>query len=94
MAQLRVFALNGGKVTGNDIRVSRNRDEQQQDLARLQGGLEKYNRYAKKQMDEVVKNKHDWSIFDKKLREAAELYTKRTGTSILMKACGRIPRIV
>ncbi len=94
MAQLRVFALNGGKVTGNDIRVSRNRDEQQQDLARLQGGLEKYNRYAKKQMDEVVKNKHDWSIFDKKLREAAELYTKRTGTSILMKACGRILTIV
>ena len=52
MAMLRVYVKNGNKVKAEHIRVSRSRADRKRDFEARREGLEKYNRYAEKQINE------------------------------------------
>ena len=90
MAMLRVFEENGGKVTAEHIRISRDKSERRKDFNALKNGLEIYNKYAEKQVKSVFGGKHDWSIFEGDKTPAAFTFGKITGTTILLKACARL----
>ena len=56
-----VYTKNGGKVRGENVRIrvnSKSRSGFSED------GYTIYRDYANKQADEVLKAKHDWSIFE------------------------------
>ena len=90
MAMLRVFEENGGKVTAEHIRISRDKSERRKDFNALKNGLEIYNKYAEEQVRSVFGGKHDWSIFKSNSTPTAFTYGKLTGTTILLKACARL----
>lgn len=90
MAMLRIFEENGGKVTAEYIRISRNKSDRSKDFNALKNGLEIYNQYAEKQVRSVFGGKHDWSIFEGDSTPAAFTYGKLTGTTILLKACAKL----
>ena len=90
MAMLRVFEENGGRVTAEHIRISRDKSERSKDFNTLRNGLEIYNKYAKDQVRSVFGSKHDWSIFEKDHAPSAFTYGKLTGTTILLKACAKL----
>ena len=61
MTMLVVYTKNGGKVRGENVRIrvnSKSRSGFSED------GYAIYRDYANKQADEVLKAKHDWSIFE------------------------------
>ena len=61
MTMLVVYKKNGGKLSGKDIRIrinSKARTDFKED------GYALYRDYAIKQADNVLKEKHDWSIFE------------------------------
>ena len=90
MAMLRVFEENGGKITSEYIRISRDKSDRRKDFDALKNGLEIYNKYAEEQVRSVFGGKHDWSIFEGDNTPAAFTYGKLTGTTILLKACARL----
>lgn len=90
MAMLRVFTENGGKVTAEQIRISRCKNDRSKDFCALKKGLEIYNKYAEAQVKSVFGGKHDWSFFEKSSTPAAFSYGKLTGTTILLKACAKL----
>ena len=90
MAMLRVFEENGGKITSEYIRISRDKSDRRKDFDALKNGLEIYNKYAEEQVRSVFGGKHDWSIFEGANTPAAFTYGKLTGTTILLKACARL----
>ena len=90
MAMLRIFAENGGKVTAEHIRVSRNRKERAKDHNALKNGLETYNKYAEAQIKEAFGGYHDWSVFENEHTSAGLTYGKLTGTAVLLKACAKL----
>ena len=90
MAMLRVFTENGGKVTAEQIRISRSKNDRSKDFCALKNGLEIYNKYAEAQVKSVFGGKHDWSFFEKSSTPAAFSYGKLTGTTILLKACAKL----
>lgn len=90
MAMVRVYVLNGGKIEAKDIRVSRNKEERKNDLALLEGGLEKYRAYADRQVEKAFGRKHDWSIFEKRLEAVGPRCGEITGTTVLLKACAAL----
>ena len=90
MAMLRVFTENGGKVTAEQIRISRSKTDRSKDFCALKNGLEIYNKYAEAQVKSVFGGKHDWSFFEKSSTPAAFSYGKLTGTTILLKACAKL----
>lgn len=61
MTMLVVYSKNGGRVCGEDVRVRVNDDPPSRFN---EDGYALYRDYANKQADEVLKVKHDWSIFD------------------------------
>ena len=61
MTMLVVYAKNGGKVRGEDVRIRINSEAR---AGFREDGYTIYRDYANKQADEVLKTKHDWSIFD------------------------------
>ena len=61
MTMLLVYTRNGGKVCGDDVRIRVN-DKARADFA--EDGYAMYRDYANKQADEVLKARHDWSIFE------------------------------
>jgi hypothetical protein len=93
MAMLRIFKENGGKVTAEHIRISRNKSDRKKDFNALKNGLEIYNKYAEKQVKSVYGGKHDWSIFEGDNTPAAFSYGKLTGTTILLKACAKLKAV-
>lgn len=93
MAMLRIFEENGGKVTAEHIRISRNKSDRKKDFNALKNGLEIYNKYAEKQVKSVFGGKHDWSIFEGDNTPAAFSYGKLTGTTILLKACAKLKAV-
>ena len=93
MAMLRVFEENGGKVTAEHIRISRNKSERRKDFNALKNGLDTYNKYAEEQVRSVFGGKHDWSIFEGDNTPAAFNYGKLTGTTILLKACAKLKAV-
>ena len=80
---LRIYYKNGGKVTVDDIRVSRIKAHRTKDFNELKNGFELYNIYAKKQIKTVLENKHDWSIFENNDAFDGITNGKSTGTSVL-----------
>ena len=62
MAMLRVFEENGGKVTAEHIRISRDKSERRKDFNALKNGLEIYNKYAEEHLRSVYGGKNVWSI--------------------------------
>ncbi len=52
----------------------------------LEFGFAKYRSYAVKQVDAFLKERFDWSLYDKPLFRSAKL----DGTSLLLKACGQL----
>ena len=93
IAMLRIFEKNGGKVTAEHIRISRNKSDRKKDFNALKNGLEIYNKYAEKQVKSVFGGKHDWSIFEGDNTPAAFSYGKLTGTTILLKACAKLKAV-
>ena len=93
IAMLRIFEENGGKVTAEHIRISRNKSDRKKDFNALKNGLEIYNKYAEKQVKSVFGGKHDWSIFEGDNTPAAFSYGKLTGTTILLKACAKLKAV-
>ena len=61
MTMLVVYTKNGGKVHGEDVRVRVNSEARN---GFKEDGYAIYRDYAIKQADEVLKVKHDWSIFE------------------------------
>ena len=61
MTMLVVYKKNGGKVRGENVRVRVNSEAR---TGFREDGYATYRDYANKQADEVLKAKHDWSIFE------------------------------
>ena len=61
MTMLVVYKKNGGKVHGEDVRIRVNSESR---TGFREDGYATYRDYANKQADEVLKAKHDWSIFE------------------------------
>ena len=61
MTMLVVYTKNGGKVRGEDVRIRVNSEAR---TGFREDGYATYRDYANKQADEVLKAKHDWSIFE------------------------------
>ena len=93
MAMLRVFEENGGIVTAEHIRISRDKSARKRDFNALKNGLEIYNKYAEEQVRSVFGGKHDWSVFEDNSAPTAFTYGKLTGTTILLKACARLKAV-
>ena len=94
MAMLRIYDKNGGKVTADDIRVSRSKADRTKDFNDLKNGFELYNSYAEKQIKTVLENKHDWSIFENNNAFDGITNGKITGTSVLLKSCACINSLI
>lgn len=62
MTMLLAYTKNGGKVCGGDVRIRVNRDAKA-DFS--EDGYARYRDYAMKQADEVLKAKHNRSIFER-----------------------------
>ena len=90
MAMLRIFTENGGRVTAEHIRVSRNRKERAKDHNALRNGLEIYNKYAEKQIAEAFGGYHDWSVFENEHTPTGLTCGMLTGTKVLLKACAEL----
>ena len=93
MTMLRVFEENGGIVTAEHIRISRDKSARKRDFNALKNGLEIYNKYAEEQVRSIFSGKHDWIIFEKNTTPAAFTYGKLTGTSVLLKAFARLKAV-
>ena len=61
MTMLLAYTKNGGKLCGENIRIRVNSNARKEFKA---DGYARYRDYANKQADEVLKAKHDWSIFE------------------------------
>ena len=61
MTMLVVYAKNGGRVCAEDVRIRINK---QAKAAFHENGYARYCDYAKKQSDEMLNVKHDWSLFE------------------------------
>ena len=90
MAMLRVFTENGGEITADHIRISRDKAERTRDYNARKAGFEIYNKYAEEQVRAVFSGKHDWSIFEGEKIPAGLSYGRRTGTTILLKTYAQL----
>ena len=90
MTMLRVYTANGGKITAENIRVSRSKEERIKDHNALKNGLEIYRQYADKQIQAVLDGNYDWSIFEKEKYIAGLSYGKLMGTTVLLKAFSKL----
>ena len=61
MTMLVVYTKNGGRVCAEDVRIRVNNEARN---GFREDGYATYRDYANKQADEVLKAKHDWSIFE------------------------------
>ena len=61
MTMLVVYTKNGGKVCAENVRIRVNKLSK---AAFHEDGYARYNEYAKKQSDEMLNVKHDWSLFE------------------------------
>ena len=61
MTMLVVYTKNGGKVCAEDVRI---RVNEKAKAAFHEDGYARYSEYAKKQSDEMLNVKHDWSLFE------------------------------
>ena len=81
MTMLVVYAKNGGRVCAEDVRIRVNK---QAKAAFHEDGYARYCDYAKKQSDEMLNVKHDWSLFE----HECDALGKVDGVYLLRKAVG------
>lgn len=81
MTMLVVYTKNGGKVCAKDIRI---RVNEQAKAGFHDDGYAKYSDYAKKQSDEMLNVKHDWSLFE----HECDTLGKVDGVYLLRKSVG------
>ena len=86
MTMLVVYKKNGGQITGDDVRIHVN-SQAKSDF--YEDGYAIYRDYAIKQADDVLKVKHDWSIFE---HERSDL-GKINGIYLLRKSVGSLQSI-
>ena len=89
MAMMRVYVKNGGRITAENIRVSRSKEDRINDHKALKDGFEIYNEYAEKQIQAVLDGDYDWSIFENECFNSGFSYGKLTGTTVLLKALAK-----
>ena len=89
MSMMRVYVKNGGRITAENIRVSRSKEDRINDHKALKDGLEIYNEYAEKQIQAVLDGDYDWSIFENECFASGFSYGKLTGTTVLLKALAK-----
>ena len=81
MTMLVVYAKNGGKVCAEDIRI---RVNEQAKAGFHEDGYARYSDYAKKQSEEMLNVKHDWSLFE----HECDALGKVDGVYLLRKSVG------
>ena len=81
MTMLVVYAKNGGRVCAEDVRIRVNK---QAKAAFHEDGYARYCDYAKKQSDEMLNVKHDWSLFE----HECDALGKVDGVYLLRKSVG------
>ena len=81
MTMLVVYTKNGGKVCAKDVRI---RVNEQAKAAFHEDGYARYSDYAKKQSDEMLNVKHDWSLFE----HECDAIGKVDGVYLLRKSVG------
>lgn len=86
MAMLRVYTQNGGVVTAKDVRVSRSKAALDADAKSRASGYAKYRTLADKQIDEFLRKKCDWSIFEAPPRGRGKI----DAAAMLKKAFGSL----
>ena len=83
MTMLVVYAKNGGIVCAEDVRI---RVNEQLKADFREDGYARYCDYAKKQSDELLNTKHDWSLFE----HECEPLGKVDGVYLLRKSVGAL----
>ena len=81
MTMLVVYTKNGGRVCAEDVRI---RVDEQKKAGFHEDGYAKYSDYAKKQSDEMLNVKHDWSLFE----HECDALGKVDGVYLLRKSVG------
>ena len=81
MTMLVVYTKNGGKVCAKDVRI---RVNEQAKASFHEDGYARYSDYAKKQSDEMLNVKHDWSLFE----HECDALGKVDGVYLLRKSVG------
>ena len=81
MTMLVVYTKNGGKVCAKDVRIRVNKQAR---ASFHEDGYAKYSDYAKKQSDEMLNVKHDWSLFE----HECDALGKVDGIYLLRKSVG------
>ena len=81
MTMLVVYTKNGGRVCAEDVRI---RVDEQAKADYLEDGYARYSDYAKKQSDEMLNAKHDWSLFE----HECDALGKVDGVFLLRKSLG------
>lgn len=86
MAMVRVYVKNGGVICASDVRVSRKETDLKSDSEAFKKGFSKYRAYADKQIGAFLKNKIDWSMFERSNTRTGKI----DGTRMLIKAYSRV----
>lgn len=83
MTMLVVYTKNGGKVGAEDVRI---RVNDQSKAGFHEDGYARYSDYARKQSDEMLKFKHDWSLFEHECNALGKV----DGLYLLRKSVGTL----
>lgn len=81
MTMLVVYTKNGGRVCAENVRI---RVNEQTKAGFHEDGYARYSEYAKKQSDEMLNVKHDWSLFE----HECDALGKVDGIYLLRKSVG------
>ena len=87
MTMLVVYTKNGGKVSAEDVRI---RVNEQAKASFHEDGYARYCDYAKKQSDEMLNVKHDWSLFERE----CDALGKVDGVYLLRKSVGTMKSLL
>ncbi|MDR2089700.1 MAG: ISLre2 family transposase [Clostridiales Family XIII bacterium] len=85
MAMIRVFVMNGGRITPADVTALKGDGRKDAVLAHI----DKYERIARKQQEETLNGMKDWSLFDRETM----IPGKRGGTRVIVEALGRTRKV-
>ena len=87
MTMLVVYTKNGGTVRSENVRIRVN-EQAKSDFH--EDGYTRYCEYAKKQSDEILKVKHDWSLFE----HECDALGKVDGVYLLRKSVGALKSLM
>ena len=87
MAMLVVYTKNGGRLCAEDVRI---RVNEQAKSGFHEDGYARYSDYAKKQSDEMLNVKHDWSLFE----HECDALGKVDGIYLLCKSVGAMKSLI